>query len=122
MGMVSGLIALVLLIGLASGPLLWRVRQDRREARALAIQADASHALFRVFGGESLVAVQVHAPSLGRPGRVVLSAPSDWQGLLVPASSGVVTHVPPDYELVVRPAAAAAPSLPSRELALHRAA
>jgi hypothetical protein len=122
MGMVSGFIALVLLIGLASGPLLWRVRQDRREARALAIQADASHALFRVFGGESFVAVQVQAPSLGRPGRVVLSAPSDWQGLLAPAWSGVVTHVPDDYELVVKPASPAAPSLESEELALHRAA
>jgi hypothetical protein len=122
MGMVAGIIALVLLIGLASGPLLWRVRRDRREARALSIQADASHALFRVFGGESLVAVQVHAPSFGRPGRVVLSAPSDWQGLLVSASSAVVAEVPPDYELVVRPAAPAAPSVAAEELALHRAA
>jgi hypothetical protein len=122
MGMVSGLIAFVLLIGLASGPLLWRARQDRRAARALAIQADVRHALLGVFGGESFVAVHAHPPSLGRPGRVVLSAPSDWQELLAPAWSGVVAHVPADYELVVRPAAPAAPSLVSDALALHRAA
>ena len=50
--MLSGLIALLLLIGLASGPLLWRVRQDRRDARAQAVRADASSALFRAFGGD----------------------------------------------------------------------
>jgi hypothetical protein len=122
MGMLSGLIAFLLLIGLASGPLLWRVRQDRRDARAQAVRADASSALFRALGGESFVAVQVQAPTLWRPGRVVLTTPSDWQWLLAPAWSSVVEHVPGDYELVVRPAAPAPLSLASEDLALHRAA
>jgi hypothetical protein len=122
MGMVSGLIAFLLLIGLASGPLLWRVRQDRRDARAQAVQADASSALFRALGGESFVALHVQAPTLWRPGRVVLNAPSDWQCLLAPAWSGVVEQVPADYELVVKPAAPAPLPHESEDLALHRAA
>jgi hypothetical protein len=122
MGMLSGLIALLLLIGLASGPLLWRVRQDRRDARAQAVRADASSALFRALGGESFVAVQVQAPTLWRPGRVVLTAPSDWQSLLAPAWSGVVEHVPADYELVVKPAAPAPLPPDPEDLALRRAA
>jgi hypothetical protein len=122
MGMVSAFIALVLMVGLASGPLLWRLRQDRREERAQAVRADASTALFRAFGGESFVAVQVQAPSVWRPGRVVLSAPSDWQWLLAPAWSSVVAHVPEDYELVVKPTAPSAPPVGSEDLALRRAA
>lgn len=120
--MLSGLIALLLLIGLASGPLLWRVRQDRRDTCAQAVRADVSSALFRAFGGESFVAVQVQAPTLWRPGRVVLTAPSDWQWLLAPAWSGVVGHVPVDYELVVKPAGSAPRPLESEDLALRRAA
>jgi hypothetical protein len=122
MGMLSGFIAALLLVGLAAGPLLWRVRQDRRDARAEAIRADTNTALFRAFKGESLVAVQVQPPSLWRPGRVVLSAPSDWRSLLAPAWSNVVEYVPADYELVVKPAAPAAPSVESEEVALRRAA
>jgi hypothetical protein len=122
MAMLSGFIALVLLLGLASGPLLWRVRQDRREARAQAVRADASHALFRVFDGESLVAVHVEAPSLWRPGRVVLSAPSDWHQLLVPAWERVAAQVPDGYELVLKPAVPAAEPLAAENLAWRRAA
>ena len=70
--MLAGFIATVLMVGLASAPLLWRVRQDRREARADAIRADANAALFRRFGGESLVAVHVRPSSLWRAGRVEL--------------------------------------------------
>jgi hypothetical protein len=122
MGMLAGFIFLVLLVGLASGPLIWRLRQDRREARAETIQADANRALFDALGGESFVAVQVQAPSFWGPGRVVLSTPSDWQWLLVPAWSAVVARVPADYELVVRPVAPAPVPLESDNLALRRAA
>jgi hypothetical protein len=122
MGMLSGLVAAALIIGLASGPLLWRVRQDRREARAESIRADANAALFRTFGGESLVAVHVRAPSLWRAGRVELSAPSDWHTLLTPAWQSVGALVPEDYELVVKPAATPPSPLVSEDVALHRAA
>ena len=120
--MLSGLIALLLLIGLACGPLFWRVRQDRRDARAQAVRADANSALFRALGGESYVGVRVQAPTLWRPGRVVLTAPSDWQWLLAPAWSAVAEHVPADYELVVKPATPAPLPLESEDLALRRAA
>jgi hypothetical protein len=120
--MLSGLIAAFLVVGLASGPLFWRLRQDRRDARAQVVRADVNHSLFRALGGESLVTVQVQAPTLWRPGRVVLSAPSDWQWLLAPAWNGVVERVPADYELVVKPAAPAALPLASDGLVLPRAA
>jgi hypothetical protein len=122
MGMLAGFIFLVLLVGLASGPLIWRLRQDRREARAEAIQADANRALFDALGGESFVAVRVQTPSFWGPGRVVLSTPSDWQWLLAPAWSAVVAHVPADYELIVKPAGPAALPLESDNVALRRAA
>jgi hypothetical protein len=121
-GMLSGLVAALLMVGLASGPLLWRVRQDRREARAESILADANAALFRTFGGESLVAVHVRAPSLWRPGRVELSAPADWHALLTPAWESVGALVPEGYELVVKPAAPAPSPLVSENAILHRAA
>jgi hypothetical protein len=120
--MLPGIVAAVLLVGLASGPLLWRIRQDRRQARADAVRADANAALSHTFGGESFVAVQVKAPSLWRPGRVVLSAPSDWQSLLAPAWKSVAPEVPDGYEMVVKPAAAPALPLLPEEIELHRAA
>lgn len=103
--MLAGFIAAVLVVGLASGPLLWRVYQDRRQERADVVRAEANTALFHALGGESLVAVEVQAPTLWGPGRVVLSAPSDWRSLLTPAWSGVAEHVPAGYELVVKPVA-----------------
>lgn len=120
--MLSGLIAAVLLAGLAAGPLLWRIRQDRREARAEAIRADANTALFHALGGESLVAVRVQSPSLWRPGRVVLSAPADWHALLAPAWESVAPLIPADYELVVKPAAGSPSPLVAEDRLLRRAA
>jgi hypothetical protein len=122
MGMLSGLIAALLLAGLAAGPLLWRVRQDRREARAEAVRADANNALFHALGGESLVAVHVESPSLWRPGRVVLTAPADWHALLAPSWESVAPLVPANYELVVKPAAVSSAPLVSEDLLLRRAA
>jgi hypothetical protein len=120
--MLAGFIAAILVVGLASGPLLWRVRQDRQQERADRVRAEANSALFHAFGGQSFVAVEVQAPSLWRPGRVVLNAPSDWQSLLVPAWSSVAEHVPAGYELVVKPAVpVAAPSV-TEDLELPRAA
>jgi hypothetical protein len=119
MGMISGLIALFLLVGLAAGPLLWRVRQDRQQARAEAVRADTNAALFHAFEGESLVSVEVEPPAFRHPGRVILSAPSDWQGLLAEAWPQVAPLVPADYELVVR---STAPAFAPGAHALPRAA
>jgi hypothetical protein len=121
--MLDAMIAIVVLAALVVGPLLWRVRQDRRAERAQAIRARALSALFRALGGESLVAVEVKAASLWRAGRVVLSAPADWHRLLDSHWSAVVEQVPPDYELVVRPVVVPAPYAPlTEDVALRRAA
>jgi hypothetical protein len=63
----------------------------------------------------------VRPPAPGRPGRVELTAPSDWRFLLESAWSAVMPHVPDDYELVLRPLAADAGLVPDH-LALRRAA
>jgi hypothetical protein len=119
--MLGGVIGLLMLVGIVI-PLLWRVRQDRRAERALAIRAQAYAALVRAFGGESLISLDAEAPSLWRAGRLVLSAPSDWQWLLAPAWNAVAAHVPIDYELVVKRRAPAPVTRPAEDLALRRAA
>jgi hypothetical protein len=101
--MLGGWIALVALGIMVVGPLLWRVHQDRRTDRAQAVAAQVRAVLFRAFGGESLVSVDVQAPSLRRAGRVVLNAPSGYHRLLESQWSGVAAVVPAEYELVVRP-------------------
>ena len=103
--MLSELVVFVVMAGLVLGPLLWRAREDRRQARALAVRADLHATLFRALRGDSLVAVDVEPPTLWRAGRVVLSAPADWAWLLEPAWASVAAHVPAGYELVVRPSA-----------------
>ena len=120
--MLGGLIAIVVIGGLLLGPLLWRVRYDRRMERALAIRAQVAAALFRALDGESMVAVQVEPSSRWRAGRVVLSAPADWQWLLELAWSAIAAHVPADYEVVVKPVAAARRAPVKEEFALRRAA
>ena len=119
--MVEAIIAGALLGALVVAPLGWRVWQDRRTERALAVRAVVHAALVGALGGESVVAVNVRPPAPGRLGRVELTAPSDWRFLLESAWSAVMPHVPADYELVVRPLAADA-GLVTHEPALRRAA
>jgi hypothetical protein len=53
----------------------------------------------------------------------VLSAPGAWTRLLEPAWARLVEHVPPGYELVVRPVGPASPHPPvAGPVALGRAA
>jgi hypothetical protein len=122
MAMLSQLLAIVIVGSLVLGPLLWRVYQDRRIERAQVIRADTDAALRQVLGGESLVAVSVDPPALAHPGRVVLSAPSDWTWLLEPAWASVAAHVPAGYEIVVKPVASTSDVLLDENLALRRAA
>jgi len=119
--MVEAIIGGALVGALVVAPLGWRVWQDRRTEQALAVRAVVHAALVHALGGESLVAVNVRPPGLGRLGRVELTVPSDWRFLLEPAWSAVMPHVPDDYELVVRPLAAEV-GLVLDEPALRRAA
>ena len=118
--MLAQFLAIAIVGGLILAPLLWRQRHDRRTEYAQTLRALTRSALFRALGGESLVAVDVEPPSLWRPGRVVLSAPADWTGLLEPAWGSVAEHVPAGYELVVKPVGPATPV--DEPVALRRAA
>ena len=121
--MLGGWIALVTLAVVVVGPLLWRVHQDRRADRAQEVAARVRSVLFQAFGGESLVAVEVRAPSLLHGGRVVLSGPLAYQHMLQPHWGRVMAVLPADYELVVRPLVLARPATISLDdVALRRAA
>jgi hypothetical protein len=121
--MLGGWIGLIALGLVVVGPLLWRVRQDRRADRAQDVAARVRAVLFGAFGGDSLVAVEVEAPSLWRAGRVVLRAPSSYQWMLESHWSRVLGVVPADYELVIRPVVAPRPApLVTEDVPLRRAA
>jgi len=85
--MLETLSALGFVGALVAAPLAWREWRDRREAQGLRLQADVRDAVNRRLEGESLVSVRV------RPGALV-------EQVWLP----VVARIPPDYELVVRPA------------------
>jgi len=118
--MVPAILAAVVVGALVVAPLAWRVWEDRRAERALAVRAVIHSAVVRALGGESFVAVNVR-PGLWGPGRIELSAPSDWQYLLEPAWGAVLRHAPADWELVVRPVSATT-GLVTDQPALPRAA
>jgi hypothetical protein len=121
--MLSGSIVLVALALVVVGLLLWRLRQDRRADCAQEVAARVRSVLFRAFGGESLVAVEVRAPSLLRAGRVALSGPLSYHRMLEPHWGGVVAVLPADYELVVRPVLVPRPAAVTLdEVPLRRAA
>jgi len=114
--MLAGMVGVLLLAGLVVGPLLWRVWDDRRSEDALRVRADLHMVLFRALQGDSFVAVDALPPTLFRPGRVVLTAPSDWQSVLQTAWRAVADRVPAGWEVVIRPTQAVRTPLPVREL------
>jgi hypothetical protein len=120
--MLGGLIGILVLAVLVVGPLLWRIRQDRRVDRALAVRAQVYSALVHALGGESLVAVHVDPPAPWRPGRVILDAPVDWHRQLAPHWAALAARVPGDYELVVKPVAVRVTAPVREDVALPRAA
>ena len=117
----SAIVGAAFVGALVVAPLAWRVWQDQRDERALAIRAAVHAAVIRALGGESFVAVNVVPAGPWRPGRIELSAPSDWRFLLEPAWSAVMRQVPGDWELIVKPLPAPTGLLPD-EPALPRAA
>jgi hypothetical protein len=111
------LVSAVLIGSLVLAPLVWRRWLDRQEERALALRACIGQGLRLRFGGEPLLAVEVHAPMPWRVGRVVLRAPRDMERLLAAAWSTVASRVPEGYEIVVP-----APCRAARPLRQHTAA
>ncbi len=118
-----GVVVPALILGmLALGPIVWRVWHDRREEQALAVRAEVDAAVRRALDGESLVSVQVEPPRPLRNGRVILSVPGGWDWLIRDAWTRVITHVPRDYELVVRAGERPVAPPPRRADVLRRAA
>ena len=113
-------IAVASLVGLlvVVGPLLWRIRRDRRESRALAIRAYVQSVVDRKLGGESFLSVQVSPRRLWSPGQVVVAVPSGWETLVQEVWPVLIARVPSGYELVVRRGeASSAPARPLRRVA-----
>jgi hypothetical protein len=99
-----------LLIGIAPvlTALTWCNLRDRRIDLANKVRAHMSATMNRVLGGESLVAIRVE-PALGRRlGRVHLSAPRTYEGLIAEVSGAVLRDMPAGYKPVVHGASAPA--------------
>jgi hypothetical protein len=107
--MVEALGALAFIVALVGAPLAWRQWRDRQEARGLRLRAEVQAVVNRRLEGESVVSVRVRPDAPWRTGRVELSTPSGWEWLVEEVWVPVLTRVPPDYELVVRPPRRLAP-------------
>ena len=99
--MLGDLIALFSICSLAMAPLVWRARQDKREAAALKVQAGLQFKANQRLGGESFLVVSVEPSRMGGKGRVRLSTPDRWQWLVGEVWNDVAAAMPPGYELVV---------------------
>ena len=97
------MIVMALVILLFVGPLIWRVRRDRLEDRALALQADLQAAVNHHLGGESFVAVRVAAGAQRGTGTVEIFVPAGCESLLEEVWPVVLKGVPAGYALVFRP-------------------
>jgi hypothetical protein len=102
-------LSIVLLLALVAGPLIWRIRADRRRERADVLRADIRSAINRRLHGESLLAVEVVPRTLWHPGRIVLRTPAGYEDLTDTVWRDVARRMPFDYDLVVKPGLAEAP-------------
>jgi hypothetical protein len=99
--MLGEIIALVGIVSLVVGPLMWRNAVDRRREEVLRLQAWLQHKANHRLGGESLLVVSVHPPTAGQAGRVVLSTPPRWGWLVGQVWGEMLDSTPSGYELVV---------------------
>ncbi len=95
------LVALLLIGGLVLVPLLLREWSDRRWRRALEVRARAHRTALQALGGESYLTVSAAPPAPWRRGRIILSAPRDFEWLVECAAGEVLAVLPEDWELVV---------------------
>ena len=102
----AAILAGFLVVGLFVGPLIARIVFDRRLERANRVAADLRAVVRRRLCGESFVTVDVRAPGLWTPGRILLSAPRGYQELIEKVWPTVARSIPAGYELVVRSARA----------------
>jgi hypothetical protein len=99
--MLSDLVGLIISVSPILGLLLWREQADRRQRAAAIVRADVHAGATRVLEGESLLAINVNAPTAWRPGRVRLSTPTGYEPLIGRAFQTVLERVPAGYEVVI---------------------
>lgn len=80
--------------------LLWRERIDARGAAALIVRADVHARAVRALDGESLLAIDVEAPSVWRHGEIRLATPSGGEPLVADALHAMLERVPQNYDVV----------------------
>jgi hypothetical protein len=99
--MFSDLLGLIVSVSPIVGLLVWRERMDRRQDAADIVRADVHAGATRALKGESLLSINVDAPTVWRPGHVRLSTPSGYEPLIGRAFQSVLERVPADYEVVI---------------------
>jgi len=107
--MVEAIFGLLAVLSIIVVPLVWRVLKDRREQRALWLEAQIRSAIREALGGESLLSVHVEPRTVLHPGRVMLSTPRGWESLIEPVWKQTLESTPEDYELVLTPAGGGEP-------------
>lgn len=113
----------LLVLAVVTVPLGLSVWSDRRREQADMVAAAARSAVRQRLEGEAFVTVNVTAPTLWAPGRVVLGAPAGYGWMVEQSWAAVAQRVPAGYELVVH--VASRPSRPGPAAAnteLRRAA
>lgn len=110
--MFESTIALVLLVALVVLPFALRIRRDRRQEEALALQARLQAIANQRLGGESYLVVSVEPGPTGHRGRVLLSAPERWHWLIDEVWKDVLAATPATFDLVVRGEARERPRVP----------
>ena len=101
--MLTTVLSIALLVALVAGPLILRIRADRRRDSADVLRADIRSAINRRLHGESLLAVEVVPKTLWHPGRIVLRTPAGYEDLTDAVWRDVARRMPFDYDLVVKP-------------------
>jgi hypothetical protein len=99
--MLSDVVGLLVSVAPIVGLLLWREQADRRQVAAAIVRADVHAGATRALQGDSLLAINVHAPTVWRPGRVRLSTPTGYEPILGRAFQTVLERVPVGYEVVI---------------------
>jgi hypothetical protein len=113
--MIEMTIVTALVLGIVVGPLAWRVARDRAEARALEVRAEIDAVARHELGGESMLAIDVRPSTVWSRGRIVLSAPQQWEWLVEAVVKSALERTPADYDLIV-PATGRKPALAAQQL------
>ena len=107
--MMTTVFPILVLVGLVTVPLVWRIRADRQRDTADVLRADLRNVINRRLHGESMLAVEVVPKTLWHPGRIVLRAPAGYEDLTDAVWRDVAQRMPFDYDLVVKPGHAEEP-------------